>query len=166
MTMKIAVLCLGVTLAAVNLSEAAIASEKNRSRLEDLFVWRVSDTLNLSPETENQFKTEFRRLSEKKAQLNREIETLVEELESTKDAKKIEIQLKEYREKVASQGRILVEEAESFEKLFGKEKFAQYLVLKRELTQKLKDFVSNPPKGEPAAPKKMRDPKIIQDESH
>jgi hypothetical protein len=147
-------------------SISAFASNKTKSRLEELFVWRVSDTLELSPDVESKFSSEFKRLSEKKTQLAQDIDGLVHELSAAKDPKKVESLLKTYREKVTDQSRISVEEVESLEKLFGKPKFAQYLVLKRDLTQKLKDFVSSPSKGESGSPNKLHTPKIIQDESN
>lgn len=147
-------------------SISAFGANKAKSRLEELFVWRVSDTLSLSPEVETKFSSEFKRLSDKKAQLGKEIEELLVEIEKSKDSGKIESQLAIYKKKVTDQSRISVEEVETFEKLFGKQKFAQYLVLKRDLTQKLKDFVSNPSKGDSDTSKKLSVPKIIQDESN
>jgi hypothetical protein len=164
------VCCATAVLVLVCLVLPVSANNKAKSRIEELFVWRVSDSLSLSPEIENKFSEEFKRLSDRKTSLWSEIETLVEQMESTKDPKKIETLLKEHKAKVAAHSKIQLEEVETFEKLFGKQKFAQYLVLKRELTQKLKDFVSSPsgssPKSESSSRKKLQDPKIIQDESH
>jgi hypothetical protein len=146
------------------------ASTKNKSRLEELFIWRVSDTLSLSPDIESKFSAEFKKLSEKKAALGKEIEETLVEIEKSKDSPKIETLLTTYKKKVVEQSKISVEEVETFERLFGKQKFAQYLVLKRDLTQKLKDFVSSPSsgssKGESDSAKKLNTPKIIQDESN
>jgi hypothetical protein len=155
----------GVILALIVATSSTATANKARSRIEELFVWRVSDTLSLSPDVEGKFSSEFKRLSEQKAQLSNELEKLVEDLEKSRDPKSTETLLKQYKEKLKAHSRIQIDEMESFEKLFGKQKFAQYLVLKRELTQKLKDFVSNPSKSESSSAKKLQEPKIIQDES-
>ncbi|MEQ1877361.1 MAG: hypothetical protein ABL958_12015 [Bdellovibrionia bacterium] len=144
---------------------ASFSANKSKSRLEDLFVWRVSDTLSLTPDVEAKFSTEFKRLSEKKAKLGKDIDDVLADIEKSKDQAKVDTQLKTYKEKLTEQSRISLEEVESFEKLFGKQKFAQYLVLKRDLTQKLKDFVSTPSKDSSGS-KNLSNPKIIQDEGH
>ena len=162
MTIRQGLTCVVLVLFVPNPS---FSSNKTKSRLEDLFVWRVSDTLELSPDVEAKFSAEFKRLSEKKAKLGKEIDDVLGEIEKSKDQSKVDAQLKAYKDKLSEQSRISLEEVETFEKLFGKQKFAQYLVLKRDLTQKLKDFVSTPSKDS-GGTKNLSNPKIIQDESH
>jgi hypothetical protein len=165
----VAVISIGISLSVLSLlesSQAANSPSKSRSRIEELFVWRVSDTLGLTPDVESRFSMEFKKLSEKKANLWDELESLLNAIDHEKDPKKLAASLAKYKKKMILHGKIQIEEFETFEKLFGKEKFAKYLVLKRDLTQKLKDFISTPSRPDSTPPKRqLEEPKVIQDES-
>lgn len=147
-----------------NLS-AATEHEKARSRLEDLFLWKVSDTLELNTSQEEKFKEAFKRLNEKRSQSAVTMENLLKQFESEKDkdSKDISISLEKYKKALSEYNHVQVEEVQTFRKLFGDKKFAQYLILKRDLTQKLKNLLSEPSRPESAQPKDQgRDSKSTQ----
>ncbi|MGE3975822.1 MAG: hypothetical protein AB7F59_14960 [Bdellovibrionales bacterium] len=139
---------------------SATESEKARSRLEDLFLWKVSDMLELDTAQEEKFKEAFKRLNEKRSKNSQEMEALLKQFELQKDAPSISGAIEKYKNALATYNGVQVEEVQTFRKLFGDKKFAQYLILKRDLTQKLKNLLSEPSRLESAPPKdQVRDSK-------
>jgi len=145
--------------------KSATESEKARSRLEDLFLWKVSDTLELNTSQEEQFKVEFKRLNEKRSKNAQAMETLLKQFETEKDKEvaTISSSIEKYKKALADYNQLQIEEVKNFRKIFGDKKFAQYLILKRDLTQKLKNLLSEPSRPESAQPKDQgRDSKSAQ----
>lgn len=136
-------------------------SEKARSRLEDLFLWKVSDTLNLSPDEENKFNLEFRNLSDKKLAAATEMEKITKELGAGADPKQLSKSLENYKSSLTRYNQVQIDELKSMRKIFGDKRFAQYLILKHDLTQKLKNLLSSPSRPESGLPKsEVRETKV------
>ncbi len=128
-------------------------TEKAKSRLEELFLWKVSDTLELSTNEEEKFKQNFKQLTEKKTKVGQDMDRVMSEIEKQKDQKKLSQSLEDYNKSLASYNNVQMEEARSMRKILGDKRFAQYLILKRDLSQKLKNMLSSPSRPESNPPK-------------
>src|ERR1019366_6952747 len=92
-------LILTIICAAVPTRAQEDGKEKMRSRLEQLFIWRVSDKLQLSPDEETKFATEYRKLSEDRANAFHKMDEILNKLADLKDDKKARAKLlNEYEE--------------------------------------------------------------------
>jgi hypothetical protein len=111
-------------------------TEKAKSRLEELFLWKISDTLGLTNDEASQ-----------------ELDRLMTDMEKPVDQKKLSQSLEDYNKSLASYNNVQLEEAKSMRKILGDKRFAQYLILKRDLNQKLKNMLSTPSRPESAQPK-------------
>lgn len=128
-------------------------AEKAKSRLEELFLWKISDNLSLSTNEEEQFRQNFKRLNEKKSKASQDLDRLMGELEKPQDKKALSQRLEEYSKSLSSYNNVQIEEAKIMRKTLGDKRFAQYLVLKRDLNQKLKNMLSSPSRPESNSPK-------------
>ena len=132
-----------------------------KNKVEELFIWKMSDDLSLTYEQEKKFAEIVKQLNEKKAKISQDLETKLNTLKTAKDAKARDSALADYRKTLAQYGTLSVEEIDLMTKAFGNEKAAQYLYLKAEFTQKLKQIISN---GEAEKPKtKLPPPTVIQE---
>jgi hypothetical protein len=149
-------------------------SDKMRSRLEQLFTWRVSDRLQLSPDDEIKFNEEFKKLSNEKNALALELEGLLEKIAQQKDNDKVTSKLMaEYQKGLKKNADLQIKELKEIKKLFGNRRLVQYVLLKKEMTQKFKDVLSqNPtieakntehPSPSSSPDEKLKDPEVIQE---
>lgn len=119
-------------------------SMKMKQRLEQLFVWRVSDKLSFTPKEENQFVEQYKKLSDEKLKLVNHAEETLAQIEKNKsDVKKSQLLVKEYLGIQAQINQLSSKEIQNIEKLFGSSRAAEYVLLKREMTQKFKDALTS-----------------------
>lgn len=135
--------------------------DKRRNRIEELFIWKVSDTLGLDSKQETEFSQIMSKLREDKSRIDDQISQTLRKLESEKDKKKIESHLKEYKKYLAEYSELQMSELDKLEKLFGAQKLATYLTLKEKLVSKLKDAMASAGK---ASQLKVKDPKVVHEE--
>ncbi len=128
-------------------------TEKAKSRLEELFLWKISDTLGLTNDEEEKFRANFKSLNDKKSKASQELDRLMTDMEKQADQKKLYQSLEDYNKSLASYNGVQLEEAKSMRKILGDTRFAQYLIMKRDLNQKLKNMLSTPSRPESAQPK-------------
>lgn len=133
------------------------ASKKNY--LEDIFIWKISDELKLSPKEEKLFTEITKKLNKKKFDLMKQIQARVVSFnDKTGDA-----DLKKYRQLLHEYNQLSVEEFDSVKKIFSSQKMVQYLKVKSELNTKMKSLLA----GEAAvdnrsiANKKIPKPQVI-----
>ena len=115
-----------------------------KNQIEDIFIWKISDELQLSAKQEKEFGDIHRSLNKKKSELS-------EQIKNTQiDTKKIEPKLtttaqikliKKNRTLLTQLNQLSVDEFDSMKKLLGPEKFLEYLFLKQELNSKFKSMV-------------------------
>jgi hypothetical protein len=129
------------------------STEKAKSRLVELFLCKISDTLELSTDEEEKFRKSFHDLNEKKSRASQELDRLMTEMGKETDKKKLAKSLEAYNKNLISYNHVPVEEARVMRKLLGDKRFAQYLVLKRDLGQKLKNLLSSNSRSESNPPK-------------
>ncbi|MDZ4676957.1 MAG: hypothetical protein SGI74_05545 [Oligoflexia bacterium] len=155
------VVCAGFPIFAQNSKDDK--ADKMRQRLEQLFVWRVSDRLQLTPTEEIKFNSEFKKISDKKTQVSNRLESLLDQLEKKKsDTATSTKLLKEYQEVLKQHNALQSNEMEVMGKMFGHKKLVEYVLLKKEMTQKFKDVLTH---GQTKAVenKTFKDPEVIQE---
>lgn len=111
--------------------------ETKKTYIEDIFIWRMSDELNLSASDEKKFTEIHKDLNKKKSDLNKEIQEITQSLSNPNEAK-----VKHLRKVIQSYNQISIEEFDSMKKLLGIKKFAEYLQVKLELTSRVKSLLS------------------------
>ncbi len=120
----------------------AISSSKNR--VEELFIWKISDELSLSVPEEKSFSKLVRELNLKRNQTNEKIQANLKSLAASANPKEQEKLLNEQKKLLKSYGEIPVEEIDKVQKMFGPKKATHYFVLKNEMASKLKLAFSSP----------------------
>ena len=128
-----AVIILFFSIPAFTLNE----TEARKSHLEDIFIWKISDELKLSAREEREFTEISKSLNRKKAELNRQIQELTQNLSETVT----ESQLRQYKKLLQQYNDVSITEFESIKKIFGPRKFVSYLKIKNELTSKMKSIL-------------------------
>jgi hypothetical protein len=151
-------------------------TDKMRSRLEQLFIWRVSDRLRLKPQEETKFTTEYKKLCDERLKLSSEVDQQLGSIEKSRgDRVALSKGLADYQALVKKQSLLQIKEIETMGKIFDPVKMAEYLLLKRDLTEKFKDVVASAaPRPAPAAVSDepagkagtvVPEPVVIQEES-
>tara|TARA_Y100000780_G_scaffold232551_2_gene265847 strand:- start:10657 stop:11097 length:441 start_codon:yes stop_codon:yes gene_type:complete len=121
----------------------ANAGDKGRKRLEELFIWKVSDILELTSEQDSEFRSIIEDLNQKKLQANIDMRASIRAIEKA-EKKEVQIKLIEaYKKQLNAYLAVQKEELDRLEDLFGSEKLAKYLVVKSKLTQNLKVLMGN-----------------------
>lgn len=143
---------------------AGTAPDKNRNRIEELFLWRVSDSLGLSPSEEAAFKKIMSHVREERTKRSEQVEDVLKNLEKETGAKGRDKLLIQYKNAVKHYNASHLEEIEQIEKLLGGERLARYLVLKDHLLNKLKGALADASLRDKGLKTKVKDPKIIQEE--
>ena len=157
-------------------STAALADiQQNRSRMEELFIWKVSDALELPPKIETKFAQTYKRLTQERNDIAAKLEKIVEQINKTLSAptppdktspqndKQLKNLVEEYRKLMTQYGKIQLDEIEKINNLLGPKRFAQYLILKHQLTQKLKTLLSTPTPEKPSHGEPLTEPKVIEE---
>ncbi|KYG69769.1 hypothetical protein AZI87_10260 [Bdellovibrio bacteriovorus] len=144
-----------------SLVSAASAAEK-RNQLEELLIWKMSDELKLTPVEEKKFTDIVKSLNQKKADLNHELQASVEKMQKATSAKFKEDELSKYRKTLQSYGRVGEEEFDKLKPLLGSERMAQYLVIKQDLTNRIKSMLANPESNGKGS-KSLPSPKLIEE---
>jgi hypothetical protein len=133
---------------------------ESRNRVEELFIWKISDELKLSVPEEKSFSTLVRDLNARRTAINDQLQNTVKKLGIPSSVKEKEKILVEHRKLLKSYSDLSVEEVDKIQKIFGVEKASQYFVLKNELTSKVKNLLASPEK-QPA--EKMAPPQVIEE---
>jgi hypothetical protein len=116
--------------------------QKMRSRLEQLFIWRVSDRLHLSPEEEAKFSAEYKKLSEQRTQASAKMETILTKLGSEKSkSAKVKL-LADYESVFKRYTEIQQDEMAAMKKLFDTDRLADYVLLKRDMRHRFRDVLA------------------------
>ena len=141
---------------------AAESSDK-RNQLEELFIWKLSDELKLSPVEEKKFTDIVKNLNKKKVDLNHSLSEAIDKMKQASSTKQREEELVRYRKTLQSYNHISEEEFDKLKPLLGADRMVQYLQIKMDLTNRIKSMLANPessPKGEKKA---FPAPKVIEE---
>jgi hypothetical protein len=138
---------------------SAVAVE-SRNKVEELFIWKISDELKLSVPEEKKFSDFVRGLNQRRAQVNDELQESLKKMSASANPKERERALSEHRKLLKSYSDLSIEEVDRIQKLLGTEKAAQYFVLKNDLTNRLKAMLTMPDKK---PMEKLGPPKVIEE---
>jgi hypothetical protein len=132
--LSFAFFCVGIAFSKPALSDTS-------KKVEDLFIWKVSDELKLSTKQEQQFSKMIRDLGAQKAEISEKIQKNILAL-SLKKGKGLRVALTDYKKSLKELNQINLREIELIEGQFGPEKAAQYIQLKQTLAEQIKSALS------------------------
>jgi hypothetical protein len=137
----------------------AVGAVESRNKVEELFIWKISDELKLSVPDEKSLSDLLRGLNQRRAQVNEELQATLKKMATATTQKDREKVLNEHRKLLKSYSDLSIEEVDRIQKMLGSEKAAQYFVLKNDLTNRLKSMLATP-ENRPA--QKLGPPKVIE----
>jgi len=122
--------------------------DRERKRLEEVFIWKMSEELRLSVEIETTFAEAIRALNREKHSANSEVSMALVALEKSKSPKERDQALKRYERAWRSYGELPIREVSRMKPILGVEKLGQYLVAKSQMAERLKALSTHaPPNG-------------------
>lgn len=123
-------------------SHATETPKKNQ--VEDIFIWKISDELQLTAKQEKEFGDIHRTLNKKKFELTEGLKKIQTDirisqppLTSSEQSKLIQ----KNRQLLLKLNQLNIDEFDSMKKLLGSQKFLSYLFLKQEINAKFKSIV-------------------------
>lgn len=140
---------------------AGAAQEKNRQRLDELFLWKLSESLNLKPEEEAQLKRVMKEIKDERAKRLAEIEDLLKRMQSEKDKAKRTGLLPEYRASLKRLNESHIEELDQLEKILGPDRMPEYVLAKEKLVDRIKGALADSSRDNKLK-SKVQNPKIIE----
>lgn len=150
----------GINFVSATEVSSAESSQKAKLQLEDLLIWKITDELKLTPDAEKKISDVIKGINKKKHDVNIEIEKLTKEIIKSQDDKAKSKAYNELRKKLQSHGMIAVEELEQVKAAIGIKKLGQYLEVKNDISEKVKNLIMpNDKKGG----KKLPPPKVIEE---
>lgn len=144
----------------VTQSPTLFAAEK-RNKVEEFFIWKMSDELKLTATEEQQFTALLKDLNKKKQSLNQDLQTAIEQMSVDAPYKKKEQQLKKYRDLLKAYNHLSETEFDKLKPLLGPARMVRYLKEKQNLTNKIKALLSQPESKPPVKP--LPPPKLIEE---
>jgi hypothetical protein len=133
------------------------------NRVEELFIWKISEVLKLTVREEKDLAQMIRDLNLKKSTASQEIDGILQKMaaQPQKDL------LKKYKNALIAYNDISLIELDQAKKILGEDKALKYLAVKNELSLKIRNILANSDKSEPleAKPEKkhLPEPKLIED---
>lgn len=141
--LSIAVIGAAATVAA-EAAFAAPAPSKERSRLEELFIWKTSEELKLAPAVEVKFTETIHSLNSRRREANAKMDAALASLAQAKTKADAEKALNAHRAALREVQAVQSAEIDKLRPLIGPEKLAQYIVVKSSILEKLKSMLAAP----------------------
>ena len=148
----------------------AIANTEStkKNQVEDIFIWKISDELQLSAKQEKEFGDIHRTLNKKKSEISEEIKLIQTDIrKNEKPLSKVDQTklIQKNRQLLQKLNQLNINEFDSMKKLLGSEKFLTYLFLKQEINTKFKSMVlgRSPEKLKENVKNKSNDPVVIEE---
>jgi hypothetical protein len=139
----------------------------SKNKVEELFIWKISDELKLSIPDEKKVSDLIRTLNQKKSKSSEDLQENLKRLAEAKVLKEKEKLLLEQKRLLRTYNDLSLEEADQIQKILGVEKAAQYFVLKNDLTNKLKSVLLSPDSSKASEKiekaEKLAPPQIIEE---
>ena len=130
----------------------ADSTSKERSRLEELFIWKTSEELKLDPKVEIKFTETIHSLNTRRRAANTKMDAALASLAQAKTKDQAEKALNAHRAALREVQAVQTTEIEKLRPLLGPEKLAQYIVVKSSILEKLKTMLAAPGPQAPQAP--------------
>lgn len=122
---------------------------KERSRLEELFIWKASEELKLPPQDETKFTEIIKALNVSRRAAGDEMDAAYKDLDAAKTKAEAEKAVARHRAALKQVQAVQTAELDKLKPLLGPEKLARYLVVKNTLLEKLKTMLSSAPASTP-----------------
>ena len=117
--------------------------DQHREKLEDLFLWKVSDQLKLSSKEETEVSKIYKSLSKKKIENSSQLELLASKLRGrTLQSAEAEAWVLDYEKALAEQAKCQLEEFQKLKKVLGSERLLTYLSIKQQFSERLKELLT------------------------
>jgi len=116
---------------------------KENSRVEELMIWQISESLDLPVKLEAKLSQLIHELNSKKSELSRNVETSLKALEGQKDAAATQLALRQYRRALQAYGDISLQEVDRMRELLGHQKAAQYFLVKGNFTNRIRQLLGS-----------------------
>lgn len=146
-------------------ASAQSAPTPKKNSVEDIFIWKVSDELNLSASEEKKFADIHRELNKQKMQLNTQLQKLAFQSKDNPDLSKARAAevIKDYKKTLNAYNNLSIQELDKMKSLLGDKKFLAYLAIKQDINLKLKSLVLGEEPEKKAKPTKLPPPQIIEE---
>jgi hypothetical protein len=115
-----------------------------KTKLEQLFLWKISEELKLSIKEEKQLGEIIQDLDHQRQELSEKIQEQIKEMSLEKNPAKLEKALLQYKKNLKLQAELNTDEIDRVKKALGVSKAAQYLFVKSELSIKVKGLLLSP----------------------
>jgi hypothetical protein len=121
-----------------------ILVDRERRRLEELFIWKISEELKLPVEMETTFAEAIRGLNREKARANADVAKALEELSQAQNANQskaraeTERAVRNYEKAWRAYGALPLREVSRMRAILGSERLGRYLIAKSQMAEKLK----------------------------
>lgn len=121
-----------------------ILVDRERRRLEELFIWKISEELKLPVEMETSFAEAIRSLNREKSRANADVAKALEMLNQAQNANQskaraeTERAVRRYEQAWKVYGALPLREVSRMRAILGSERLGRYLVAKAQMAEKLK----------------------------
>lgn len=115
-----------------------------KTKLEQLFLWKMSEELKLSIKEEKLLSEIVQDLNKRRQDLAEKIQEQIKSMAHEKAPAQLEKSLAQYKKNLKLQSDLNTEEIDRVKKALGTEKAAQYLFVKSELSVKVKGLLLSP----------------------
>jgi hypothetical protein len=118
--------------------------DRERRRLEELFIWKISEELKLPVEMETSFAEAIRSLNREKARANADVAKALDELNQAQNAgqskarAETERAVRKYEQAWKTYGALPLREVSRMRAILGSERLGKYLIAKSQMAEKLK----------------------------
>lgn len=118
--------------------------DRERKRLEELFIWKMTEELKLPVEKEASFSDAVRSLNREKSKANSELASALEDIGRAQSIEKSKVRaatekaVKRYEKAWRAYGDLPLKEVQRLKKILGPELLGQYLIAKAQMAEKLK----------------------------
>lgn len=126
----------------------AKASPSKKNQLEELFIWKLSDELRLTPEKESEFGQLIRKINQRKLEAGQKIEEMTKAFVVAKAKAEKEKSFKNLRKAYVDYDQISIDELDQLKKIIGLDSVGTYLQVKQDLTAKVKNLLMQNEKKE------------------
>lgn len=128
------------------LALAESAAPPNRNRMEELFLWKVSEDLKLSVSEDKALSDFVKDLNKRRNSANEAVQTTLKKIAEASDAKSSEKALADYKKKIKSYNDLSIEEIDRMKKILGPQRASKYFTIKNDLSNRIKTLLAAPDK--------------------
>ncbi len=124
-------------------------------------IWKISDELKLNSKEEEIFASVFKKLNQRKNELNRSMQETIAK-SGPESEKETVLRLQVYLKQIQDYNKLSEEEFDELKKIFSPSRMIQYFKIKQDLSTRLKLILSQG-EGEKKSNRKLPPPQIIEE---